>query len=130
MGGWAWDDEPSTPEAEWLIANSGRIYDRIAEIVDRVRVDPSSFSVTPELVCEFHRIATDGEKDLRKPPGLLRSEDVQLGRVVVQRVHPLAGRPRAPANSLRCDQRQIAAQHAAARRCIRALGNQLGSSIR
>lgn len=88
MGGWAWDDEPSTPEAERLIANSGRVYDRITEIVGRVRVDPSSFSVTPELVCEFHRIATDGEPDPRKPPGLLRLEDVQLGRAVVQRVPP------------------------------------------
>jgi Fic family protein len=88
VGGWTWDDEPPTPEAERLIANSGRVYDRIGEIVHRVRVDPGSFSVTPELVCEFHRVVTDGDPDPRKSPGVLRLEDVQLGRAVVQRVPP------------------------------------------
>jgi Fic family protein len=43
----------------------------------------AAFTVTPDLVCELHGIATAGDPDPRKPPGRVRREDVVIGRVVV-----------------------------------------------
>jgi Fic family protein len=66
-----------------LFRNARRLYDRIAELVDLARHDRPSFVVTPELVCEFHATATAGEPDPDLRPGILRTADVQIGRVVV-----------------------------------------------
>ena len=78
MGGWGWDDEAPSADARRLFQNARRLYDRIAELVEC-----ADLQVSPELVCEFHRIATAGEPDQRKPPGQLRGEDVVIGRAVV-----------------------------------------------
>lgn len=78
MSGWGGDDEPPSDDARRLFANARALYDRIGEIVSN-----GSLQVTPDLVCEFHSIATAGEPDPRKPPGKVRREDVVIGRVVV-----------------------------------------------
>lgn len=78
MGGWGWDDEPPSPDARRLFANARCLYDRIGELVEA-----GDLHVTPELVCELHGIATAGEPDPRKPPGLVRREDVVIGGVIV-----------------------------------------------
>lgn len=78
MGGWSWDDEPPSPDAKRLFGNARRLYDRITAVVES-----GTLLITPEFVCEMHRLATDGEPDAAKPPGQLRVADVQIGSAVI-----------------------------------------------
>jgi Fic family protein len=79
VGGWGWDEASPSPQALRLFQNARRLYDRIAEFVEQGQ----TFAVTPELVCNFHAVATAGEPNPALPPGILRTVDVQIGRVVV-----------------------------------------------
>lgn len=88
MGGWGWDEDPPSPRDAQLFENARRVYDRIGKLVTLSLHAPNTFTVTRSLVCEFHGIATAGEMDPRLSPGILRTEDVQIGRAVVQHEPP------------------------------------------
>jgi Fic family protein len=77
--GWGWDEEPPSPRELRLKENLRRAYDRVLEIVDAALANPAAFSVTPELICELHRIIMDGEEGA----GAIRQSNNQVGRVVV-----------------------------------------------
>jgi Fic family protein len=87
-GAWGWDEEEPSPRDAELVRNARNAYDMIAKIVVRTQLEPRSFVVTPGVACEMHAIATAGETDPRKQPGVLRSEDVQIGRAVALYVPP------------------------------------------
>lgn len=75
MGGWGWDDEPLTANDLRLLDNARRLYDRIAAVTTTALANPAAVVVTPELIREFHAIATAGDPDPNKPPGKFRDRD-------------------------------------------------------
>jgi len=76
VGGWGGDDDAPPSEATATeAANAVEQAKRMLALIDEACANPTTFAITPELICELNRLAVTGLVDT---PGALRSEPSQI----------------------------------------------------
>jgi Fic family protein len=73
--GWSWDGDDDDPRARLEAENSLRQARRLLELITDAVCDPTSFELTPAVICELNGIAAAG---MTPNPGRLRTRDVEI----------------------------------------------------